>query len=132
MSRAAKPFIFTLDISEVFCYFILYYPPKSQKEIDTMSNYIKLFYRKSFGEIAKVLRKDHSTISREVRKHSVIERSGYGANGYNACVHRDRCTKVHVCSGSCTRQSQKLLLLLTKLTFLFQTVYFIVFQYINY
>lgn len=79
------------------------------KEIDTMSNYITyeermevencLFNGKSFGEIAKVLGKDRSTISREVRKHSLIERSGYGANGYNACVHRDSCTKVHVPKG---------------------------------
>ena len=121
MSRAAKPFILTLDISEVFCYFILcynlycsegyrfttkQYPSyvlqgihPSLKEIDTMSNYITyeermevencLFNGKSFGEIAKELGKDRSTISREVRKHSLIERSGYGANGYNACVHRD-------------------------------------------
>lgn len=59
------------------------------------------------AEIAKVLGKDRSTISREVRKHSLIERSGYGANGYNACVHRDSCNKVHVCSGSCSRQSLK-------------------------
>ena len=76
-----------------------------------MSNYITyeermevencLFNGKSFGEIAKELGKDRSTISREVRKHSLIERSGYGANGYNACVHRDGCTKVHVCSGNC-------------------------------
>ena len=82
-----------------------------------MSNYITyeermevencLFNGKSFGEIAKVLGKDRSTISREVRKHSLIERSGYGANGYNACVHRDSCTKVHVCSGNCSRQSLK-------------------------
>ena len=62
---------------------------------------------KSFGQIAKELGKDRSTISREVRKHSLIERSGYGANGYNACAHRDNCTKIHVCSGSCSRQSLK-------------------------
>ena len=82
-----------------------------------MSNYITyeervevencLFNGKSFGEIAKVLGKDRSTISREVRKHSLIERSGYGANGYNACVHQDGFTKVHVCNGSCSRQSLK-------------------------
>lgn len=61
-----------------------------------MSNYITyeermevencLFNGKSFGEIAKVLGKDRSTISREVRKHSLIERSGYGANGYHPNV----------------------------------------------
>lgn len=84
---------------------------------DIMSDYITyeermevengLFNEKSFGEIAKELGKDRSTISREVRKHSVIERSGYGTNGYNACSHRDECTKVHVCSGNCSRQSLK-------------------------
>lgn len=69
-----------------------------------MSNYITyeerleienhLFSKNSFGGIAKILGKDRSTISREVRKHSVIERTGYGANGYNACVHRDTCTRM--------------------------------------
>lgn len=62
---------------------------------------------KSFGQIAKELGKDRSTISREIRKHSVIERTGYGANGYNACTHREECTKVHVCSGDCHRQALK-------------------------
>lgn len=62
---------------------------------------------KSFGQIAKELGKDRSTISREIRKHSVIERTGYGANGYNACTHREECTKVHVCSGDCHSQALK-------------------------
>ena len=66
-----------------------------------------LYNGKSFGQIAKELGKDRSTISREIRKHSVIERSGYGANGYNACVKRESCTKLHVCSTSCSRQSLK-------------------------
>lgn len=82
-----------------------------------MSNYITYEERmeienclhngKSFGQIAKELGKDRSTISREIRKHSVIERTGYGANGYNACTHREECTKVHVCSGDCHRQALK-------------------------
>lgn len=82
-----------------------------------MSNYITYEERmeienclhngKSFGQIAKELGKDRSTISREIRKHSVIERTGYGANGYNACTHREDCTKVHVCSGDCHRQALK-------------------------
>ena len=82
-----------------------------------MSNYITYEERmeienclhngKSFGQIAKELGKDRSTISREIRKHSVIERTGYGANGYNACTHREECTKVHVCSGDCHRQAIK-------------------------
>lgn len=82
-----------------------------------MSNYITYEERmeienclhngKSFGQIAKELGKDRSTISREIRKHSVIERTGYDANGYNACTHREECTKVHVCSGDCHRQALK-------------------------
>lgn len=57
-----------------------------------MSNYITyeerleiencLYNGKSFGQIAKGLGKDRSTISREIRKHAVIERSGYSSNGY--------------------------------------------------
>lgn len=82
-----------------------------------MSNYITyeerleienhLFSKNSFGGIAKILGKDRSTISRDVRKHSVIERTGYGTNGYNACVHRDTCTKVHVCKSQCRKTSVK-------------------------
>jgi len=39
------------------------------------------------GEIAKKINKDRSTISREIRRHSVIEKSGYSGFGFNACVH---------------------------------------------
>ena len=36
----------------------------------------------AFGEIAKRLGKDHSTVSREVKKYALVEKSGYGAAGY--------------------------------------------------
>ena len=61
----------------------------------------------SFGEIAKRLSKDRSTVSREVKKYSVIEKSGYSSTAYNACVHRPNCTKAHVCKGDCSRKSVK-------------------------
>jgi IS30 family transposase len=61
----------------------------------------------SFGEIANRLNKDRSTISREVRKHALPEKSGYGSTAYNACVHRSNCTKTHICTGHCRRQSVK-------------------------
>ena len=35
-----------------------------------------IFQRCSFGEIAKKINKDRSTISREIRRHFVIEKSG--------------------------------------------------------
>ena len=41
-------------------------------EIDSM-----IFQRSSFGEIVKKINKDRSTISREIRRHSVTEKSGY-------------------------------------------------------
>ena len=61
----------------------------------------------SFGEIAKRLGKDRSTVSREVKKYAVTEKSGYGAAAYNACVRRPNCTKSHVCKGDCSRKSVK-------------------------
>ena len=45
-------------------------------EIESM-----IFQRCSFGEIAKKINKDRSTISREIRRHSVIEKSGYSGFG---------------------------------------------------
>ena len=47
-------------------------------EIESM-----IFQRCSFGEIAKKINKDRSTISREIRRHSVIEKSGYSGFGFN-------------------------------------------------
>jgi IS30 family transposase len=61
----------------------------------------------SFGEIAKRLNKDRSTISREVKKYASIEKSGYGGAAYNACRRRPNCTKAHVCPGECHRKSVK-------------------------
>lgn len=82
-----------------------------------MSNYITfedrmeienlLYTGKSFGLIAKALKKDRSTISREIRKYSLTEKSGYSIYGYNACIHKPECAKSHVCSSKCIKQSIK-------------------------
>jgi len=61
----------------------------------------------SFGEIAKRLEKDRPTISREMKKYAIAEKSGCGAASYNACVHRSNCTKSHVCKGDCGQKSVK-------------------------
>ena len=52
-------------------------------EIESM-----IFQRCSFGEIAKKINKDRSTISREIRRHSITEKSGYSGFCFNACVHK--------------------------------------------
>lgn len=50
----------------------------------------------SYKEIAKVLCKDPTTISKEVRKHrSIKERNNYAS--HNKCVHRGKCRLTNVC-----------------------------------
>lgn len=61
----------------------------------------------SFGEIARKLDKDRSTISREVRKYSLYEKTGYATTAYNACRHRSDCTKTHICISPCRKESIK-------------------------
>ena len=55
-------------------------------EIESM-----IFQICSFGEIAEKINKDRSTISREIKRHSIIEKSGYSGFGFNACVHKETC-----------------------------------------
>jgi len=61
----------------------------------------------SFGEIAKRLGKDRSTISREIRKYAQIEKIGGSGTLYNACSKRSGCVKTHVCTGPCRKPSFK-------------------------
>ena len=61
----------------------------------------------SFGEIAKRIDKDRSTVSREVRKYAVPEKLGSAAAAYNACCHRGGCVKKHICTGECRKSSVK-------------------------
>jgi len=56
--------------------------------------------RKNFTEIALVLGKNKSTVSREVRAHSFLVRVGAIGVGYNACKHRYGCKKTQIC-GTC-------------------------------
>ena len=72
-------------------------------EIESM-----IFQRCSFGEIAKKINKDRSTISREIRRHSVIEKSGYSGFGFNACVYKETCKMGMVCGDKCVKTSCKL------------------------
>ena len=72
-------------------------------EIESM-----IFQRCSFGEIAKKINKDRSTISREIRRHSVIEKSGYSGFGFNACMHKEICKMGMVCGDKCVKTSCKL------------------------
>ena len=61
----------------------------------------------SFGEIAKQVGKDRSTISREVRKYAVCEKLGSAAITHNACRSRVDCIKRHICTSECRKPSVK-------------------------
>ena len=52
----------------------------------------------NFTKISKNLGKDASTISKEVRNHLSVQRSGGIHLNYNACAHRFSCNKHHICS----------------------------------
>lgn len=51
----------------------------------------------SFGEIAKKLNKDRTTIAKEIKRNHVIKKTGYPGWCYNACKHRKTCNKSKVC-----------------------------------
>ena len=59
----------------------------------------------SFKKIAKIMDKNPTTISREVRKHSSVVATGYPGFPYNACKNRFTCRKKSLCGKECTRTS---------------------------
>ncbi len=48
-------------------------------------------------DIAKALGKHPSTISREIKAHFIVQRTGIRSRNYNNCRDRFSCTKSHVC-----------------------------------
>ena len=44
--------------------------------------------RKSFKEIGESLNKDPSTISKEIRNHTILSKTGCHGHAYNNCIHR--------------------------------------------
>jgi transposase, IS30 family len=61
----------------------------------------------SFKEIARILDKDCSTISKEVRSHLHKEKKGSYGRSFNDCAlaHTRQCGAVKVCSSSCSSHS---------------------------
>ena len=50
-----------------------------------------------FYEIAILLGKDKCTVSKEVRKHLTIKKSGAGGQKYNPCANAGKCMKFNAC-----------------------------------
>ncbi len=51
----------------------------------------------SFGAIAKIIKKDRTTIAKEIKRNLIIKKTGYGVYPYNACKLRLKCTRTKVC-----------------------------------
>lgn len=59
-----------------------------------------------YKEIAENIHKSATTVSREVAKHSVIDRSGGWCRRFNDCIHRENCPMSFACDKhkDCTRK----------------------------
>lgn len=59
--------------------------------------YALLKANKSIRKIAKELKRDPTTISKEIRKHLEIRETGCGGRPFNQCKKSDQCLKSKVC-----------------------------------
>jgi len=56
---------------------------------------------RSFVDIAAVISKDPSTISKEVKAHLTVKETGTRSRGFNPCAKRNRCDKTGLCKEGC-------------------------------
>ena len=59
----------------------------------------------SFKEIGKKLDKDCTSISREIRRHTITVYTGGLGKEYNSCAKRDRCPSSGMCGSKTCRRS---------------------------
>lgn len=64
---------------------------------DRLEIEVSLRNNHSFGEIAKKINKDRTTISKEIKRNHIIRKTGYASWCYNACRHRTSCNKSKLC-----------------------------------
>ena len=60
---------------------------------------------KTFGEIARQIGKDRTTVAKEIKRNAVDKKTGVPGYPYNACIHRKGCKKKSICGIDCTRKS---------------------------
>jgi IS30 family transposase len=56
---------------------------------------------KTFLEIATLIARDPTTISKEVKGHSLSLKTGTRSMCFNPCAHRRKCTKTYICGADC-------------------------------
>ena len=82
------------------CYIIyveVIYMSKHMSIEDRNTIYNGLNARKPLNQIAKDIRKNRSTISREIRKHLVMADQGAAHRIKNRCIHRNDCQRRGLC-----------------------------------
>jgi transposase, IS30 family len=57
----------------------------------------------SFKAIGRELSKDCTSISKEVRNHFIVKKTGSYGRAFNNCIHRFSCTKSYICSSPLCR-----------------------------
>lgn len=60
---------------------------------------------REFSEIAKHIEKDRTTVAKEIKKNSKVEKTGSSRHYYNSCIYRMNCKKKNICEEECTRKS---------------------------
>lgn len=61
----------------------------------------------SLKEIAERVKKDPTTISKEIKRNRFLKASKLKENDLQSCQHRRSCTKTHLCNNSCDKQCKK-------------------------
>ena len=62
----------------------------------------------NFSQIAKILGKDPTTISKEIRNHKIYRKTGAYGKKYNACSHKGTCIRRNVCT-TCMANNKSIL-----------------------
>lgn len=58
-------------------------------------------------EIAERIKKDPTTISKEIKRNRFIKASKRKENDLQSCQHRKNCTKTNLCNNRCGKQCKK-------------------------
>lgn len=67
-----------------------------------------LKYQMSFGEIAKSIGKDRTTVAKEIKRYSYEQKTGYSSYPYNACKHRNLMPFIESLEKNCLGESRRL------------------------
>lgn len=62
-------------------------------------------------EIAEIIKKDPTTISKEIKRNRFLKSSNRKENDLQSCQHRKSCTNINLCNSNCGKQCKKCILI---------------------